>query len=199
MHKAACHSDVVDSLNPRRWRGERLHHHGGGVCWLFVLLWMDSWCHELIVCKKWYKNNLKMRLTTLLFDPPRRAPHRLLPLVGVANSGPLYVFPVLVLPPPPLSSMPALVSPCPGVLRCCFFLLALRADPAFPWLNPSCACFFGGGPLFPPPWELLRFTSVGAIDRDQWYNGVDGVDICLICPGVVNVLGVLDFSVAGIY
>jgi hypothetical protein len=42
MHKAACHSDGVDSLNPRRWRGKRLHHHGGGVCWLFVLLWMDS-------------------------------------------------------------------------------------------------------------------------------------------------------------
>jgi hypothetical protein len=22
----------VDSSNPRRWRGERLHHHGDGVC-----------------------------------------------------------------------------------------------------------------------------------------------------------------------
>ncbi len=63
MRKAARPSGGMDSLNPRRWRGERLHHHGGGVCWLFVLLWMDSWCHELIVCKKWYKNNLKMRLT----------------------------------------------------------------------------------------------------------------------------------------
>ncbi len=78
MCKATCHSDVVDSSNPRRWRGEWLHHHGGGVCWLFVLLWMDSWRHELILCKKWYKNNLKMRLTALLFDPPRRAPHRYL-------------------------------------------------------------------------------------------------------------------------
>ncbi len=76
MHKAARHLDGVDSLNPRRWRGERFHHHGGGVCWLFVLLWMDSWHHELIVCKKWYKNNLKMRLTALLFDPPRCAPHQ---------------------------------------------------------------------------------------------------------------------------
>ncbi len=75
MRKAACHSDNVNSLKPRRWRGERLHHHGGGVCWLFVLLWMDSWRHELIICKKWYKNNLKMRLTELLFDPRRRAPH----------------------------------------------------------------------------------------------------------------------------
>jgi hypothetical protein len=42
MRKAARHLDGVDSLNPRRWRGKRLHHHGGGVCWLFVLLWMDS-------------------------------------------------------------------------------------------------------------------------------------------------------------
>ncbi len=78
MRKATHHSDGVDSLNPRCWRGKRLHHHDGGVCWLFVLLWMDSWRHELIVCKKWYKNNLKMRLTVLLFDPPRRAPHPVL-------------------------------------------------------------------------------------------------------------------------
>ncbi len=75
MHKAAHHSDGVDSANLRCWRGEWLHHHGGGVCWLFVLLWMDLWCHKLIVCKKWYKNNLKMRLTALLFDPPRHASH----------------------------------------------------------------------------------------------------------------------------
>ncbi len=76
MRKAACHSDSVDSSNPHRWRGKWLHHHGGGVCWLFVLLWMDSWGHKLIVCKKWYKHNLKMKLMALLFDPPRRAPHR---------------------------------------------------------------------------------------------------------------------------
>ncbi len=63
MRKAARPLDGMESSNPRRWRGKQLHHHGGGVCWLFVLLWMDSWCHKLIVCKKWYKNNLKMRLT----------------------------------------------------------------------------------------------------------------------------------------
>jgi hypothetical protein len=42
MRKAACPLGGMDSLNPRRWRGELLHHHGGGVCWLFVLLWIGS-------------------------------------------------------------------------------------------------------------------------------------------------------------
>jgi hypothetical protein len=32
MSKAARHSNGVDSSNPHRWRGKRLHHHGGGVC-----------------------------------------------------------------------------------------------------------------------------------------------------------------------
>jgi hypothetical protein len=66
MRKAARHSGGKDSSNPHRWRGKHLHQHGGGVCWLFVLLWMDS---KLIVCKKLYKNNLEMRLTALLFVP----------------------------------------------------------------------------------------------------------------------------------
>ncbi len=73
MRKAARPSGGMDSSNPRRWRSKGLHHHGGGVWWLFVSLWIDLWCQKLIVCKKWYKNNLKMRLTALLFDPPRRA------------------------------------------------------------------------------------------------------------------------------
>jgi hypothetical protein len=59
MCKAARPSVGMELSNPRRWRGKRLHHHGGDVCCVFVLLWMDS---ELNVCKKWYKNNLKMRL-----------------------------------------------------------------------------------------------------------------------------------------
>jgi hypothetical protein len=42
MRKAAGPSGGVDSSNPRCWRGKRLHHYGGGVCWLFVLLWIDS-------------------------------------------------------------------------------------------------------------------------------------------------------------
>jgi hypothetical protein len=41
MSKTDHPSEGVDSSNPRRWRGKQLHHHGGGVCWLFVLLWMD--------------------------------------------------------------------------------------------------------------------------------------------------------------
>jgi hypothetical protein len=86
MRKATRHLDGVDSLNPCRWRGKRLHHHGGGVCWLFVLLWMDSRCHELIVCKTWYKNNLKMRLTALFFDALRRAPHQMVSGIQVNNT-----------------------------------------------------------------------------------------------------------------
>jgi hypothetical protein len=37
MRKAAHPSGGVGSSNPCRWRGERLHHHGDGVCLLFVL------------------------------------------------------------------------------------------------------------------------------------------------------------------
>jgi hypothetical protein len=33
MRKAAHPSGGVDSSNPRRWRGERLHHHGD-LCFL---------------------------------------------------------------------------------------------------------------------------------------------------------------------
>jgi hypothetical protein len=36
MHKAAHHLGSMDSLNPHRWRGKWLHHHAGGVCYLFV-------------------------------------------------------------------------------------------------------------------------------------------------------------------
>jgi hypothetical protein len=42
MYKTACPSGGLDSSNPHHWRAGRLHHHGGGVCYLFVLLWMDS-------------------------------------------------------------------------------------------------------------------------------------------------------------
>ncbi len=42
MRKAGRPSGGMESSNPRCWTGEQLYHHGGGVCWLFVLLWMDS-------------------------------------------------------------------------------------------------------------------------------------------------------------
>ncbi len=60
MCMAARPSGDMESSNPCRWRRKRLHHHAGNVCRVFVLLWMDS---ELNVCKKRYKNNLKMMLT----------------------------------------------------------------------------------------------------------------------------------------
>jgi hypothetical protein len=42
MRKAARPSGGgAVSLNPCHWRGERRHHHGGGVCWLFALLWIE--------------------------------------------------------------------------------------------------------------------------------------------------------------
>jgi hypothetical protein len=37
MSKANHPSGGVGSSNPRRLRGWRLHHHGDGVCWVFVL------------------------------------------------------------------------------------------------------------------------------------------------------------------
>jgi hypothetical protein len=35
--KAARSSGGVDSSNPHRWRGKRLHRHHGDVCCVFVL------------------------------------------------------------------------------------------------------------------------------------------------------------------
>jgi hypothetical protein len=37
MRKAARPLGSMDSSNPRRWRGKRLHHHGGDVSCVFVL------------------------------------------------------------------------------------------------------------------------------------------------------------------
>jgi hypothetical protein len=73
MHKAIRHSDGVDSSNPGRWRGKRLYHHGGGVCWLFVLLWMDSWHHELIVYKLPWSESLSLNIEEILVRPCVRA------------------------------------------------------------------------------------------------------------------------------
>ncbi len=92
MRKAACPLGGVESSNPCCWRGERLHHHGGDVCCVFVLLWMDSWHLKLNVCKKWYKNNLKMRLTALLSAEPY-------PMVQKMGQHPSTCSPPPLLPP----------------------------------------------------------------------------------------------------
>ena len=47
MRKAAHPSGGVSSSNPCRWRGERLHNHGDGVC-LFVLFVLS---HLVIVTR----------------------------------------------------------------------------------------------------------------------------------------------------
>jgi hypothetical protein len=41
MRKAAHPLGGMESSNPHRWRGKRLHHHGGDVRCVFVLLWMN--------------------------------------------------------------------------------------------------------------------------------------------------------------
>ena len=45
MRKAAHPSGGMGSSNPRRWRGERLHHHGDGVCHVVCAFCVvsDSW------------------------------------------------------------------------------------------------------------------------------------------------------------
>ncbi len=49
--KATRPSGSVDSSNPHCWRGDRLHHHGGDVCCVFVLCVAISSgrCHLLYV------------------------------------------------------------------------------------------------------------------------------------------------------
>jgi hypothetical protein len=132
MCKAAHHSGCVDSLNPRHWRGKCLHHHGGGVCWLFVLLWMDSCCHELIVCKKWDKKNLKMRLMALLFVPHWYAPQLYRGLSSFALAGCIVTSHCIVLvaplpldtqPPPPAFHSSLIL---PGLFLCHFLLQCLH-------------------------------------------------------------------------
>ena len=53
MRKAAHPSGGVGSSNPRRLRGWRLHHHGDGVCQVFVscVLVSSGCCHSSYVDK----------------------------------------------------------------------------------------------------------------------------------------------------
>ncbi len=77
MRKAAHPSGGMDSSNPHRWRGEQLHHHGDGVCLLFVLFCAVSSDrrHSSYVDK--YESNLKVGLLMKQSVPPRLAPYRL--------------------------------------------------------------------------------------------------------------------------
>ena len=45
MRKATHPSSGMSSTNPRHWRGERLHHHGDGVCHVVCAFCAvsDSW------------------------------------------------------------------------------------------------------------------------------------------------------------
>ncbi len=75
MRKAAHPSGGMDSSNPHRWRGEQLHHHGDGVCLLFVLFCAVSSDrrHSSYVDK--YESNLKVGLLMKQSAPPRLAPY----------------------------------------------------------------------------------------------------------------------------
>jgi hypothetical protein len=56
-------------------------------CLLVICVVVDGLVTSQAHCmKKWYKNNLKMRLMALLFDPPRCAPHQQLLALQVNNS-----------------------------------------------------------------------------------------------------------------
>ncbi len=95
MRKAAHPSDGMGSLNPCRWRGKRLHH-GGGVCLLFVQkMWRLVWLLSLVVCRQVPQDNLKIRVKTLLFAPPTRAPRHLCVLDTVCYSLGLHPFSAL--------------------------------------------------------------------------------------------------------
>jgi hypothetical protein len=58
MPKAVHPSGGMDLLNPHRWRGKLLHHHGEDVCCVFVLCVSIS----RVVCKKVPEYNLKVQI-----------------------------------------------------------------------------------------------------------------------------------------
>ena len=77
MRKAAHPSGGMGSSNPRRWRGERLHHHGDGVCHVV--------CAFCVVFDSWLVS--RTRRTYILevsqSGPPRLAPYQYQLLVHV--------------------------------------------------------------------------------------------------------------------
>ena len=76
MRKAAHPSGGMDSSNPHRWRGEQLHHHGDGVCLLFVLFCaVSSDRRHSSYVDKYESNLLKVGLLMKQSVPPRLAPY----------------------------------------------------------------------------------------------------------------------------
>ena len=62
MCKAAHPSGSVESSNPHRWRGKRLHHQGGGVCCVIVLcVVISSFRHHLLYVKKYWNISLTIQ------------------------------------------------------------------------------------------------------------------------------------------
>ena len=91
MRKTAHPSGGMDSSNPRRWRGERLHHHGDGVCLLFVLVCAVSSGrrHSSYVDK--YESNLKVTVIDETKCPTQACtiPYLRLPM-GYAGSADIF-------------------------------------------------------------------------------------------------------------
>ena len=77
MRKAAHPSGGMDSSNPRRWRGERLHHHGDGVCHVVCAFCAVS---DLRLVSRTRQTYI---LEVLQSGPPRLAPY--LPIYGIRN------------------------------------------------------------------------------------------------------------------
>ena len=78
--------DRVDSSTPRCWRGERLRHHGRGVC--AACCGVVACCRILYV-EKWYETTLRKRLSMLLTVPHWRATH-------LSNNVNLYLFDLII-------------------------------------------------------------------------------------------------------
>ncbi len=65
-------STGMDSSNSCRWRGERLHHHGDGVCEVVGAFYVVL---QFVLCRRVSRNNPKVGLEALLCSPLRLAPH----------------------------------------------------------------------------------------------------------------------------
>ena len=55
-------------MNGSCWRDERLHHHCCGVFYSLCVV-AGFRCHKVIVCRFWYKNNLKDKVNSITLCP----------------------------------------------------------------------------------------------------------------------------------